>query len=40
VLKYCQSYTHVARWIANMEGRPTWTAGDKYEAAGKELYKN
>lgn len=40
VLKYCQSYTHVARWIANMEGRPTWVAGDKYEEAGKALYKN
>ncbi|MDP4709554.1 MAG: M28 family peptidase [Saprospiraceae bacterium] len=40
VLKYCQSYAHVARWIANMEGRPVWAAGDKYEAAGKELYKN
>lgn len=38
LLRYCQSFTYIARLIANMEGRPFWEAGDKYEEAGKELY--
>lgn len=37
--KFCQAYTHAARLIANKAERPFWTAGDKYEAAGKALYK-
>ncbi|PHI19199.1 peptidase M28 [Lewinellaceae bacterium SD302] len=38
LLKYCQSFTYIARLIANMEGRPFWAEGDKYEEAGKMLY--
>lgn len=37
--KYCQAFTHSCRFIANNPTRPQWAAGDKYEAAGKELYK-
>ncbi len=40
LLKYCQSFAHTARLIANMEGKPTWKEGDKYEEAGKKLYNN
>ena len=40
MLKYCQSFAHTARLIANMDGKPTWKEGDKYEEAGKELYGN
>ena len=36
---YAQAYYNMAWGICNMEGRPTWTEGDKYEAAGKKLYK-
>ena len=39
LLKFCQSYALAARLIANKEGKPVWTKGDKYEAAGKRLYK-
>ena len=38
VLRYCQAYAHTARLIANRPTRPQWSAGDKYEAAGKALY--
>lgn len=38
LLKYCQSFTYISRLIANMEGKPFWVEGDKYEEAGKELY--
>ncbi len=37
--RFCQAYTHTARLIADRPTRPMWIAGDKYEAAGKELYK-
>ena len=36
--KYCQSYAHTARLIANRKTQPKWTPGDKYEAAYKKLY--
>ncbi|NJC24678.1 M28 family peptidase [Neolewinella antarctica] len=36
--KYCQAFTLSARLIADRDVRPVWTAGDKYEAAGKSLY--
>ena len=38
VEKYCEAYTLAAEKIANMRDRPFWKKGDKYEAAGKELY--
>ncbi|AQG81136.1 M28 family peptidase [Spirosoma montaniterrae] len=38
VQKFCQAYAHAARLIANRTTRPQWSAGDKYEAAGKALY--
>lgn len=38
LLKYCQSFTYISRLIANMENKPFWVEGDKYEEAGKELY--
>ncbi len=38
LLKYCQTYARVARYIANREERPFWVQGDKYEAVGKSLY--
>jgi hypothetical protein len=37
-LKFCQAYAHAARLIADRATRPQWSAGDKYEAAGKALY--
>ncbi len=37
--KYCQAYAHTARLIGNMEKRPFWVSGDKYEKAGKALYE-
>jgi hypothetical protein len=37
--KYCRTFVEAARNIANMEGRPVWKEGDKYEQAGKDLYK-
>lgn len=40
LLQYCRAYAHLARLIADADERPQWKAGDKYEAAGKELYKN
>lgn len=38
VYRFCQAYTNAARLIANRATRPQWSAGDKYEAAGKALY--
>jgi len=38
VLRFCQAYAHAARLIADRPTRPQWSAGDKYEAAGKALY--
>jgi hypothetical protein len=38
IQKYAQAYANLARRIANMETLPFWKEGDKYEAAGKELY--
>ena len=37
-LKFCKAYVHSARLIADMNVRPFWKSGDKYEAAGKKLY--
>ncbi len=39
LLKFFQSYVLAGRLIANDPKTPTWTAGDKYEEAGKKLYK-
>ncbi len=38
LLRYSQSYAHIARLIANNEERPKWREGDKYEELGKKLY--
>lgn len=38
-LKFCKAFAHTARNIADMEQRPVWVAGDKYEPAGRALYK-
>lgn len=38
-LKFCQAFAYSARLIGDMGSRPIWTEGDKYEEAGKELYK-
>ena len=38
MLKFCQAFTHAARLIADRSTAPQWSAGDKYEAAGKSLY--
>lgn len=38
VQRFCQAYAHTARLIADRATRPQWSAGDKYEAAGKALY--
>ena len=35
---YAQAYYNMAWAICNMDGKPIWAAGDKYEAAGKKLY--
>lgn len=39
LLKYSRSFIETARLIADDEKRPIWISGDKYEAAGKALYK-
>lgn len=36
--KFCKGFTHSARLIADMENRPFWIEGDKYEAVSKKLY--
>jgi len=38
VHRFCQAYAYAARLIANRLTRPQWSAGDKYESAGKALY--
>lgn len=38
LLKFSQAYTYAARLIADMVKPPQWIAGDKYEAAAKQLY--
>lgn len=38
MLKFCKAYAYTARLIADRPTRPQWSAGDKYEAAGKALY--
>lgn len=38
LLKFFQTYVLAGRLIANDPVTPFWTAGDKYEKAGKELY--
>lgn len=38
-IKYCQSFAHAARLVADKEDKPKWKAGDKYEEAGKALYQ-
>jgi hypothetical protein len=35
---YWKSYLLSAEYIANLNTRPFWKSGDKYEQAGKELY--
>ena len=40
LLKFCQSFAHTARLIADMDKKPFWISGDKYESAGKKLYNN
>ncbi len=40
LLKFFRAYILSGRHIANDLKTPTWTAGDKYEAAGKALYGN
>ncbi|PQB04906.1 M28 family peptidase [Aureitalea marina] len=37
--KFFKSYVLAGRMIANDPQTPFWTAGDKYEEAGKELYQ-
>jgi hypothetical protein len=39
-LKFCQVYAYLARLVADDEQRPQWREGDKYEEAGKELYRH
>lgn len=39
LVKFFKSYVLTGRLIANDPKRPFWTPGDKYEDAGKELYK-
>lgn len=38
ILKYIRSYILAAKLIADNPVQPTWTAGDKYEAAWKKLF--
>ena len=38
LLAYCQSFSRLARLLANKAELPFWVEGDKYESAGKELY--
>lgn len=38
LLKFFKAYVLAGRTIANDPVTPFWTAGDKYEAAGKKLY--
>jgi hypothetical protein len=38
-LRFCKAYVHTARLIADMNEKPFWKPGDKYEPVGKKLYK-
>jgi len=40
LFKFFRAYVLAGRSIANDPVTPVWTAGDKYEAAAKALYKN
>lgn len=40
LVNFFKSYVLAGRLIANNPVTPFWVRGDKYEAAGKELYKN
>lgn len=40
LLKFFRAYVMSGRYIANDPKTPVWTTGDKYEAAGKALYRN
>ncbi len=35
---YAKAFSYTARLLANIPTRPFWVTGDKYEAAGKQLY--
>lgn len=37
--KFCQALAHTTRLLADSPSRPKWKAGDKYEEAGKVLYR-
>lgn len=37
-IKYIRAYILAAQYIANDPAKPSWTKGDKYEAAWKKLY--
>ncbi len=37
--RYAQALAHTARMLANSDDSPIWIAKDKYEQAGKKLYK-
>ncbi len=39
LLQYAKSITRITRLIADSDKTPFWTEGDKYEEAGKKLYK-
>ncbi|MEM7101554.1 MAG: M28 family peptidase [Bacteroidota bacterium] len=38
LVKVCQTFTHIARLLADADTVPTWVEGDRYEEVGKELY--
>jgi aminopeptidase YwaD len=38
VIKYIKSYILAAQYIADNPAQPHWAAGDKYEAAWKDLH--
>lgn len=38
LLRFCKAIAHTTRLLADSAVRPQWKEGDKYEAAGKELY--
>lgn len=36
--RFCQTFAHTGRLIADMPQRPQWKKGDAFEQAGKQLY--
>ncbi len=40
LLTYCKVFSYLSRAIGNKAEAPKWKEGDKYEAAGKQLYGN